>query len=61
MSGYTRRIISKPPPRGYSWQVLKDTQLVRAGNASSYAEAITAADQAIAELEGEAGPDATRK
>jgi hypothetical protein len=60
MSGFTKRIISRPPPRGYSWQVLKDTNLARAGNADSYGEASAAADRAIAELEAEAGPDATK-
>jgi hypothetical protein len=61
MSGFTKRIIFRPPPHGYSWQVLNDTTLVRAGNANSYAEADASADRAIAELEAEAGPDATKK
>jgi len=61
MSGFTKRIIFRPPPHGYSWQVLDGTKLLRGGNASSHAEADAAADRAIAELETEAGPDETKK
>jgi hypothetical protein len=61
MSGFTKRIILRPPPHGYGWQVLKDTKLLRAGNAGSHAEADAAADKAIAELEAEADPDSTKK
>jgi hypothetical protein len=59
MPGFRKVIISRPPPSGYSWQVLKGTELVRAGNAGSHAEADAAADRAIAEIEAEASPDAT--
>jgi hypothetical protein len=62
MSGFTTRIIFRPPPQGYNWQVLNDTKLLRAGNAGSHAEADAAADRAVAELEAETGgPDATKK
>jgi hypothetical protein len=59
MPGFRKVIISRPPPSGYSWQVLKGTELVRAGNAGSHAEADAAADRAIAEIEAEASPDGT--
>jgi hypothetical protein len=61
MSGFIKRIINRPSPGGYSWQVLKATKLLRAGRASSYAEASAAADRVIAEIEAEADPDATKK
>jgi hypothetical protein len=61
MSQFTKRIIYRPPPNGYSWEVLKGTKLLRAGNAGSHEDADAAADRAIAEIEAEAGPDATRK
>jgi len=61
MSEFTKRIIFKPPLYEYSWQVLKGTKLLRAGNASSHEDADAAADRAIAELEAETGPDATKK
>jgi hypothetical protein len=61
MSEFRKIIINRPPPLSYSRQVLKDNKLARAGNAHSYAEADAAADRALAELEAEAGPDATKK
>jgi hypothetical protein len=56
MSEFTKRIIFRPPPNGYSWEVLNGTKLLRAGNASSHEDADAAADRAIAEIEAEAGP-----
>jgi hypothetical protein len=61
MSGYTKRIVNRPPPHGYSWQVLNGAKLLRSDNASSYAEADAAADRAIAELEAEADTDETKE
>jgi hypothetical protein len=58
MSEFTTRVIFRPPPYGYKWEVLKGTKVLRAGNASSHEEADAAANRAIAEIEAEAASDA---
>ena len=56
-----RKLINNTPPSGFRWRVFKGTKAVKSGTAKSQVEANAAADRAIAELEAEAAPGATKK